>query len=375
MGVLMPDKLILLLICAVLVVITSCGGGSGGDGDSTRDNNSLNKELTGSLFSQGTGDSAYVLDASSGDAHLIPNTDWSSQDDRYPGGLVSFRKRAIQNDNTYFLVNAINCKKENEDALSRDMSCIYIQDYNGNYIRGFDLLYDVYEFQMSNNYQYVALFRDFNPGSTDREWFEIYTIDGELISDRRMNSRKLRWFRDGRIMYLDGNRFVITKPYSTDGDYTMTLPESISNGGWLSDFDISNDEMQIAFTIASESTAFTSVVAKAYIMNIDGSNIRLLADVPEGDPKITSPSWSPDGRWILLEEGYVSGQDLNVPGTSGHLYVVPAEDQGKVYMLSTVSSERSKEVIPFIHDIDGIGSSTIYDTKSYGEAFEWIPKQ
>lgn len=369
----MSDKLILLLICAVVVIITSCGGGSGGDSNSKSDNNSSNEELTGSLFSQGTGSYAYLLDASSGDAHLIPNTDWSSQDDRYPGGLVSFRKRAIQNNNTYFLVNAINCKKENEDALSRDLSCIYMQDFNGNYIRGFDLLHDVYELQMSNNYQYIALFRDFNPGSTNREWFEIYTIAGELISDRRMDSRKLRWFRDGRIMYLDGNRFVITKPYSTDGDYTMTLPESISNGGWLSDFDISNDEMQVTFTVASDSTAFTSIIAKAYVMNIDGSNIRLLADVREGEPKITSPSWSPDGRWILLEEGYVSGQDLNVPGTSGHLYIVPTEDQGKVYMLSTVSSERSEEVIPFMHDIDGVGSSTIYDTKSYGEAFEWIP--
>ncbi|MEW8207705.1 MAG: hypothetical protein AB2746_16400 [Candidatus Thiodiazotropha taylori] len=153
----------------------------------------------------------------------------------------------------------------------------------------------------------------------------------------------------------------------------MTLPVNISNGGWLSDFDISNDEMQIAFTVATDSTAFTSIVAKAYVMNIDGTNIRLLADVPEGDPKITSPSWSPDGRWILLEEGYVTGQDSDVLGASGNLYVVPSEDQGKVYMLSTVSNERSKEVIPFIHDIDGPGSSTVFNTKSYGEAFEWIP--
>ncbi|MCG7926411.1 MAG: hypothetical protein JAY67_12815 [Candidatus Thiodiazotropha taylori] len=370
----MSYKRYFLLNCVALLFITSCGGGGGsGDEPETTNTNSSNEGLSGYLFSQGPGNYAYLLDALSGSASVIANTDWSSQENRFPGGLVKFRKRAVQNDHSYFLVNAIHCKKENEDSLARDMSCIYLQDYDGNFIDGFDLLHDVYELQMSYDYQYIALFRDFNHGSTNQEWFEIYTRNGDLLSYRRLESRKIRWFRDGRIMYLDGPRFVITKPYSTEGDRTMTLPENISNGGWLSDFDISNDEMQIAFTVATDSTAFTSIVAKAYVMNIDGTNIRLLADVPEGDPKITSPSWSPDGRWILLEEGYVTGQDSDVLGASGNLYVVPAEDQGKVYMLSTVSNERSKEVIPFIHDIDGPGSSTVFNTKSYGEAFEWIP--
>ncbi|MCG7865585.1 MAG: hypothetical protein JAY74_04325 [Candidatus Thiodiazotropha taylori] len=370
----MSCKRYFLLNCVALLFITSCGGGGGsGDEPETTNTNSSNEGLSGYLFSQGPGNYAYLLDALSGSASVIANTDWSSQENRFPGGLVKFRKRAVQNDHSYFLVNAMHCKKENEDALARDMSCIYLQNYDGNFIDGFDLLHDVYELQMSYDYQYIALFRDFNPGSSNQEWFEIYTRNGDLLSYRRLESRKIRWFRDGRIMYLDGPRFVITKPYSTEGDRTMTLPENISNGGWLSDFDISNDEMQIAFTVATDSTAFTSIVAKAYVMNIDGTNIRLLADVPEGDPKITSPSWSPDGRWILLEEGYVTGQDSDVLGASGNLYVVPAEDQGKVYMLSTVTNERSKEVIPFIHDIDGPGSSNVFNTKSYGEAFEWIP--
>jgi hypothetical protein len=374
----MPYRLLVLLNCMLLMNVISCGGGGGGggggdDGENNPTPDISNSGLTGFLFSQDTGDNAYLLDASTGKAILIPNTDWENQDDVYPSGQVMFRRRAIQGDHGAFLVNAIRCKQENEDALSRDISCIYLQDYNGNYLNSIELLYDVYELQMSYDKKYIALFRDFNPGSTGQEWFEIYSSSGELLSEKNMDSRKLRWLRDGRIVYLDGRRFVFTKPYSTEGNNVLIMPDTIASGGWLSDFDISDDETKIAFTIATDETAFTSVSAKAYIMDINGANLRLLADVPNGDAKISSPTWSPDGKWILLEEGYVTGQDGYTLGTTGHLYVVPAEDKGKVFMLSTDSSARSDEVVPFIHDVDGPGSSTIFDSISSGEAFEWIP--
>ncbi|MET0051216.1 MAG: hypothetical protein ABW095_09065 [Candidatus Thiodiazotropha sp.] len=109
-------------------------------------------------------------------------------------------------------------------------------------------------------------------------------------------------------------------------------------------------------------------------MNIDGTNIRLLADVPEGQmPYIEAPTWSPDGRWILMEEGYVAGQDLSAPGTAGYLYVVPSEDLGKVFVLSIEDEKRSPEVIRFMHDLDGPGSRTMLTNRATGERYEWIP--
>ena len=347
--------------------------GGSSDNEPSEETDSVNGGLTGYLFSQETGDNAYLIDVSTGKSILIPNTDWENQDDLFPQGIALYRKRSIQNDHSAFLAYAISCKRENSDALARHMTCIYIQDYNGNYVGGLELLYDVYNPQLTEDKQYIALFRDFNPGALDREWLEIFSMDGTLISDLKMNRTAMQWLRNNTLVLSSGPHFIFTKPLSTEADYHLTLPENISNGGWISGFDISPDQTQVVFTIATEETAFTSVQAKAYIMDITGDNIRLLADVPDRDAYISSPSWSPDGRWILLEEGYVSGQDQDTLGTVGNLYVVPSENQGITYMLTTNDNLRSNEVIPLYHDVDGPGPRTSLATSSTGDDFDWIP--
>jgi hypothetical protein len=360
----------------ILFMLVSCGGGSG-DGGGENPNpptDDVNRGLTGYLFSEESGDNAYVINISTGIASSIPNTDWENQNDRFPYGIALYYKFSVQNSHSQFLGVAVHCKGETSDALSESMSCIVLQDFSGNYLTQLDLVQDVYMAQVSPDGQYVAIFRDFNPGVPDQEWFEIFTIDGRLISDRRLESRAIQWLHNGAVVYGNGRDFIFTKPYSTDTDYSMTLPESLIEMGWIADFDISNDQSQIVFTVATNSTAFTSIEAKAYIMNIDGTGVRLLADVPQGQtPNMASPSWSPDGRWILLEEGYVSGQDLNAPGTAGYLYAVPSEYQGKTYTLSVDDNQRSPEVIQVWHDLDLSGPGTTLTLKSSGHSFEWIP--
>ncbi|MES9834609.1 MAG: hypothetical protein ABW139_20445 [Candidatus Thiodiazotropha sp. DIVDIV] len=368
------SKLLSLMI--LVFIMNACGGGGGGGGGDTEpveETTPVNRSLNGFLFSQEPGDIAYLIDVSTGKTILIPNTDWENQNDTFPNGVSQYRKSSIQNNHTAFIVNVLYCKKENPDALARDLSCIYLQDYNGNYLGGLELLYDVTKVQVSEDMQYAALFRNYNSGSTGREWLEIFSIDGTLISDRKMDRRKIQWFRNKSLLLVNGPNFIFTMPLSTDTDYTLTLPENISNGGWINDFDISPDQTQIAFTVATESTAFTSVQAKAYIMDISGNNIRLLADVPNGEAYIASPSWSPDGRWILLEEGHVSGQDRDTIGTAGNLYVVPSENLGKAFMLTMDDSKRSQEVILLHHDHDGPGPGTNLSTNSAGENYDWIP--
>jgi Tol biopolymer transport system component len=357
-----------------LLFVMSCGGGGGGNPQDNNNNGGYNNEkLSGYLFPQDYGDTAYLIDVKTGAAITIPNTNWESQDDIFPRGVSQFRKKAVQNNHSIFIVNVLYCKKENADILSRDISCIYWQDFDGNYVGGLELLYDVGEVQLSEDKQYYALYRNFASGSPDKEWLEIYTSNGQLLSDRKLDNRRIQWFRNGGLLYANGPHFVFTKPYSTDTDYSLTLPDSISNGGWIDDFDISNDQTQIVFTVGTQSTAFTSTEAKAYIMNLDGTNIRLLADVPERPAFIANPAWSPDGKWILLEEGYVSGQDRDTIGTAGNLFVVPSENLGKVFMLTMDDSKRSQEVILLYHDHDGPGAGTALSTKSTGENYEWIP--
>ncbi|MET0051217.1 MAG: hypothetical protein ABW095_09070 [Candidatus Thiodiazotropha sp.] len=241
----------------LLVMLSGCGGSS--DGDSTGEidpspvDESVNPGLSGHLFSESSGEYAYVVDVPTGIARLIPNTDWESQDDRIPQGVAQFYKRMVQNRNDQFLSYAIYCKGENEDPLAEDLSCIFLQDFNGNYLAQLDLLHDVYEAQLSPDGKYITVFRDFNSAYPDEEWLEIFTLNGTLISDRKLSSRTLQWLNSGRLVFANRTQFVFTKPISTDGEYTLTLPsQTFPTDGWIQDFDISADQTQIVFTYATE---------------------------------------------------------------------------------------------------------------------------
>lgn len=86
-------------------------------------------------------------------------------------------------------------------------------------------------------------------------------------------------------------------------------------------------------------------------MNSDGTQVRQLATSTSDEPNIKLPQWSPDGKWTLLKEGSYTGSGGSGPGgfvdpgNSGYAYVVPAEDMGKVFVLSNIDSERSPEVL------------------------------
>jgi hypothetical protein len=365
-----------LIVYFISVFLASCGGGGGGDNegsDGQQTNNQVNPGLTGYLFPEDDGEGVYLINASTGLATHIPNTDWENQDEVFPLGIVQFAKTPLISSHDRFVVNANRCRSY---TLAVNISCILVQDLQGNYLSEFDVLYDVWgPVRLSFDGQYFAFFRTF---SIHDESLEIYNLNGDLISgDNSLTSRSFQWLPDGsnRIVYpKDGRRFYFTKPLSTDEDYYLILPDELV--GDIYDFDISPEGTQIVFTLATEVTQFSSVQAKAYLMNIDGSNIRLLADVPEGESGyISDPTWSPDGNWILLKEGYSAGQDDTVPGTSGYLYIVPSEDQGGAYTLSIVDAERSSGAKMFKYDISlGSDSSPSYaSTAIPGVSFVWLP--
>ncbi|MBW9261152.1 MAG: hypothetical protein K1564_06220 [Candidatus Thiodiazotropha sp. (ex. Lucinisca nassula)] len=363
-----------MLTIIILLVLVSCGGGGGGDDDillEETDETEQNLSVSGYLFPEKNGSGLFLINASNGIGIPIPNTNWDSQSDTFPNG--NFYKTPVDYDRSQFVVSARGCRYY---SLAVDISCIRIQDYDGNYIGNFDLFYDVYAVRMSPDKAHVALFRNINPGSTDGEYLEIYNLSGDLLSDKLLETRAFQWHpTEGRIVYPRNNReLYFTKPYSTDGDYYFVLPDDGIDGA-IYDFSISPDGMQVILIMTSNVTQFTSVQAKAYMMNIDGTGIRLLADVPSNrEGYITDPSWSPDGRWVLLKEGYSAGQDNNTPGTSGYYYIVPTEDQGKSYTLSILASERSPEVIQFKRDVAPTNpeDQRLTDSALSGK-LKWIP--
>ena len=208
-------KCIFACIISILL-LGGCGGGSGdSEDDQEQSQNNNNSSLSGYLFPEESnrGNGSFIIDASTGKGIPISNTTWSQQADIFPSG--DFFQTPVDYDHNYFLVSSRGCIYY---SLAVDISCIAVQDFNGNYVSNFNLFYDVYAVRMSPDKAHVALFRNTNPGSTNGEYLEIYNLNGDLISDLLLEERAFQWHpTEGRIVYPVNNRQLqFTEPYSTD---------------------------------------------------------------------------------------------------------------------------------------------------------------
>ncbi|MES9853145.1 MAG: hypothetical protein ABW170_15115 [Candidatus Thiodiazotropha sp. L084R] len=373
-----------VIILVFILLTTACGGGASGDNqvpdnDSGNDGTTYNSGLTGQLFFNSSPQYAYLIDASTGLVKYIPNTNWDEQRERFPSGVSTFLSQARPNNNTEILVVAASCKHARTDPLSPMQSCVLIQDYEGDFTSQFELGDTVDYAKLSPDGQYIAMYRNLNEGSTGHEWLEIYTRDGRLISDKNEEYKNFVWMNNGRIMSKYNRHFAFTKILSTELDYYLSLPDQINGenliGSYIHNFSISADNTQIAFTLYRINESDNRHGDELFIMDSNGSNIRKLAISTSEDYQfIDDLTWSPDGRWIMVKEGFTPSQDQNVLGTSGYLYAIPTEDMGKVFELSIVDSERSSEVLQFQHDSNLTDSGIIMTTKSLGSVnLEWIP--
>jgi hypothetical protein len=344
----MSIKIKSLLSCLSLIFVLSCGGGGGGSGnggaadDGGNNSDALNPDLPGKFFFTHYGDNAYTMDVETGEYRIIPNTDWENQRERFPNGVADFSARPVTNSNTEFIVLASGFNYGSEMAL---------QDYNGNYLGQLHINSKVYRATMSQDRQYIALFRA--AGSVSNIRFEIYDWNsGAMIDNKELSKRQLLWLPDNRILYSEGRTFHITQPISTETSYSMTLPDPGGHmpAGVIGHKALSPDGSQIAFTVGESGENVSDLNNhRLYMSNIDGSNLRLVAttpDDPEGIPRVSAPTWSPDGRWLFVKEGYmdVAVAPIDAGHTFGDMYALPTEDVGKVFYLSADDSQRSPEV-------------------------------
>jgi hypothetical protein len=376
-----------LCITITLLSLLSVACGSGGSGDSgntpTQPDNgsdSVNQGLTGHLYIEGGLQYVYLIDAETGLVKYIPNTDWENQRERFPSGVSQFYSHPRTNSSAEFLMVAVHCQRANSDPLSEMLSCLAIQDYEGNYLSQFSIGDAVSgDAKLSPNGEYIALFRNLNQGGQGGEWFEIYTRSGDLVSDKNEDYKRFVWLNNGQILHTYNRHFIFTKNYSTERDYYISLPDVINGesivGSYLGDFSPSPDNTQIAFTLYKKWGSSDIYGDALFIMNIDGSGIRKVAiSMNESYQFIDDLTWSPDGRWIMVKEGYSPTQDSNALGTSGYLYAIPTEDIGKVLQLSIIDTERSSEVIAFQHDRNLTEPGEYMTTKALGSTrLHWIP--
>ena len=366
----MEIKLKMPIIILFLTIVISCGGGgdsgdtTSGDGDQQPDNEALNSGLNDRIVFMEDYE-LYSLDAQTGEVSSVPNTNWREKNDRfrYPS-LTSFSFNTIEHNGTEFVGS----------GRQVDGSYVFLQDYNGNLRWQFSLEGEVLSASLSQDLQYVALFRRLGSVSST-PWLEMYTPTGQLIADRQFDTRQLLWLRENRLLYSRYRSFHFTKEGSLEEDYYLTLPspeEGTVAPGLIGDMTISPDESQIAFIVAESGGSFLygAEQARLYIMNIDGSGLRLLATTQnDEDPTIIQPTWSPDGRWILVKAGNYPAAGDNTESL-GYRYLIPTDNPAKVYYIDTYGSDKSPEVKYFKHHILNHSNVT---TRASNTVFTWIP--
>jgi len=398
------NSILFSLILLIIVLIEGCGGGGGSNPTESSDQNNplipeiLNPGLSGHLFfaetyrysTTGTKVRPWRMDIATGRYKDIPNTNWYEQEQRFPLAATSnIFLTPVDYSDSEFVIAAQNCKFPPDGVLSPDtVTCILIQDMNGNYLEEFDLLYEVAGVNMSRDRQYLALYRRLGSDITADVWFEIYDRKGTLISrdknvDKSNFKRIFSWLPSGRIVYAIRRTLYYTEPNSTTPEYTKTLPDNLQ--GEIVDIAISPDGAQLVFTIETIQGEFARET-EPFIMNVDGSNIRKLAmgppfDTPRTTAKISRPRWSPDGRWILVRAGefvtVTPGTPFSQPSiTATHsaaFYVLPTEDMGKVFVLTPEDSLRSAEVRMLSHQREiSLKEQTL--TTEAGDIFgDWQP--
>jgi len=155
--------------------------------------------------------------------------------------------------------------------------------------------------------------------SFDEFFAVLLNRNGEVIarSDERVVS--FDWMPDNRLAFLlndnDVYKLIIEdERHSFFGSIVATLPPL---PGSPSRFRVSPDGTQVLFEVFIGGpvalTFFEFREATVWIMNIDGTNLRQLADtsrekISESDePLINQPVWSPDSQNVLITENYKFG--------------------------------------------------------------------
>jgi eukaryotic-like serine/threonine-protein kinase len=122
---------------------------------------------------------------------------------------------------------------------------------------------------------------------------------GEVHSLLSKNSdvQYLSWFPDSTRLLLAW----ASSPAAKIGLWAMPIlggnPRQFSDEGWSAT--VSPDGSQITFL---KSAAFGESGSEIWIMRADGSGQRKIVSAPDGAVAFSSPTWSPDGRWIAYDK-------------------------------------------------------------------------
>ncbi|MCG8085543.1 MAG: hypothetical protein JAZ13_07480 [Candidatus Thiodiazotropha taylori] len=338
----------LLFYFASSLLLNACGGGGGGDDDNGGGNNpgpvneNVNGGLTGRIFTT----NGWIIDIASGKGRRTPGVLWDSycldfdivDDDFYCTDPVNTygshpQYNAFPSFNgSKYIVSVNDCV----EGYSLDCIEMYYTD-TGELIGKRNTLYqsvDVAKFSRDGNY-YAYTFKD-DAYVNSPTLLIIDNVNNEEITYSAMDDDgavSFDWTDDNRLVYAYNGGIYITSQYSAEGSrifYMRDYPELNDYIGIGGSVRVSPDGKKIAFNLFKQHLTSSYTPQTPWIMNIDGTDLHRLAYV-EGEyadfeELFGSLAWSPDGRYILIIEGYIPQASISGSG-DGSLYAIPSDSR------------------------------------------------
>jgi len=319
-------RIVYSLSASLLLLLIACGGG---DGDGTPNNASvssnLNGDFKGRLFIGSEEDGPWIMDFSTGRYAPVPGVLWEDNSDYFHS--ADFSAYPVSYDGIEFIETIGKCRR-NPGLLNYD-DCIILRDSQGEIVSQFDVPYETHgQAKLSRDRQYFAVPIQVPGDALNPKTLTLFSRDGALIDASDEDVHSFDWLPDNRLIYATDQSIYITPLGSATakGVKRLTLPENV---GQPAQFAVSPNGSQLAFTLVTDAN-FVFIYGTTWILSLDGSNLRQLTNTP-GKPNhesiINFPTWSPNGRWIAVVEGFVTPCQERFPciRTQSNLYVVPSD--------------------------------------------------
>jgi hypothetical protein len=340
-----------LFISIALLCLASCGGGGGSEQSAGNTdpplNGIVNNGLTGRLYVN-NGEEGVMVDLATGKASRVPDIHWDVTSNFRAGTKFSALPNA---DGSEFILRARDCEYYPDEAtVKRYRDCLATVDASGktNYrISIYKSICCNAKFSVDGNY--IAFMH-----SDERYEYqpaELYISDKYLqknISHTVIehstdynsvsNWKDFDWARNGQIVYGYDKSIYITAPYNTVGTLIYTIPLGPNfEDEFVLGPKVSPDGTKIAFRLMTSANQLIQQ-GNVWVMNIDGTDPHKLVYTPDymdntGNMVSSSQvyndlAWSPDGKFILVQEGGTSGDLVSGPaGASDNIYAVPSDSR------------------------------------------------
>jgi hypothetical protein len=366
------DKIIILnLIIAGFLYACGGSGGSGGAEPDDLQPPYVNGDLSGRLF---MGADGKVLDLSTGEYSAIPGVDWGNEtnNNSYLTN-VEFTSTSSY-DGSEFLLTVNKCAEASDQSYSLlhdDCLELYSNGSRGG-IRGRKISYIKPGAKLSRDSNYIAFFHNDDRVALAKDELFIYDRNFELISRSKelpdTYGRSLDWTNDGRIVFSNDQTLYITSQYETS--YSEILSFNNNDNAiypYPNEIAVSPDGSKIAFSLVTSSTVVSfSSMGDIWVVNIDGSDLHKLAVRADGtSPYMGYPTWSPDGSYIMMIDGYTGSAPVR--GTTGTIYAVPSDSREVI-----LNNDGSNGVIALKSYFYGNDNSLTFDAMSDGN-WAWLP--